>query len=152
MAIRTIRKDDDPVLRKISRDVEVFDDKLRDLIDDMIDTMYDADGIGLAAPQVGILKRVIVIDLYDDNGVIILINPEIIAQSGNQNEIEGCLSIPGKAGRVERPFYVKVKGFDEFGNEVEYEGEQLLARAFCHEIDHLDGVLFTDKAILEDVE
>lgn len=152
MAIRNIRKDEDAVLRKKSRVITSFDAKLKDLVEDMLETMYDADGIGLAAPQIGLLKRIIVIDLYDDNGVKVLINPEIIEESGTQNEIEGCLSLPDKAGRVVRPFYVKVKGQDIDGNEIFMEGDDLLARAFCHEIDHLDGVLFTDKAVMVDLE
>ncbi len=153
MALRTIRTDDDPVLRKKSRKVEKFDDRLKALVDDMIETMYDADGIGLAAPQVGILRRVIVIDLYDDNGAGVYINPEIIAQSGDQFEIEGCLSLPGLNGRVHRPQRVTVRYQTLDGSVVEKDGEDLLARAFCHEIDHLNGVLFTDNAeILSDEE
>lgn len=152
MAIRNIRTDEDAVLRKKSREITAFDGKLKDIVEDMIETMYDADGIGLAAPQIGLLKKIIVIDLYDDEGVKVLINPEIIEESGTQNEIEGCLSLPNKAGRVVRPFYVKVKGQDVEGNEVTMEGEDLLARAFCHEIDHLNGVLFTDMAVMVDLE
>jgi peptide deformylase len=152
MAIRNIRTDEDAVLRKKSREITKFDTKLKVLVEDMIETMYDADGIGLAAPQIGLLKRLIVIDLYDEEGVKVLINPEIIEESGTQNEIEGCLSLPGKAGRVVRPFYVKVKGKDIDGNEVIMEGEDLLARAFCHEIDHLEGILFTDNAVMVDFE
>ncbi|BEP29468.1 peptide deformylase [Helicovermis profundi] len=150
MASRTIRIDEDPVLRKKSREVKEVDSKIVNLIDDMIETMYDADGIGLAAPQVGILKRIIVIDLYDDTGVKILINPEIIEQSGHQFEMEGCLSVPGVSGTVSRPMNVKVKGLDKKGEYKEYEAEGLLARAFCHEIDHLDGILFTDKATIRE--
>lgn len=152
MAIRGIRTDEDAVLRKQSREVTTFDEKLKGLVNDMIETMYDADGIGLAAPQVGILKRIIVIDLYDDEGVRVLINPEIIEESGTQNEIEGCLSLPGKAGRVVRPFYVKVKGKNLDGEVITMEGDDLLARAFCHEIDHLNGILFTDTAVMVDIE
>lgn len=151
MALRTIRKDDESVLRKKSREVEKIDNKTIELINDMLDTMYEADGVGLAAPQVGILKRIIVIDTYDGHKPYILINPEILEQSGTQYEIEGCLSVPGVHGKVERPAIVKVTGLDEFGKTVTYTGDDLLARAFCHEIDHLDGVLFTDKADMVDV-
>ena len=152
MAIREIRKDGDPVLRKKSKPVEVVDDKIREIVRDMIDTMYEADGVGLAAPQVGILKRIIVIDIYDDTGVKVLINPEFIEKSGMQEDSEGCLSVPGVTGLVKRPEYVKIKGLNEKGEEVVYEGTELLARAFCHEVDHLEGVLFTDLAILDEDE
>lgn len=147
MAIRTIRTDDDPVLRKTARVVEEVDDKIKILVEDMIDTMYEADGVGLAAPQVGILKRVIVIDIYDETGVKIIINPEIVESSGEQIEEEGCLSLPGLSGTVERPMVVKVKGLDIDGQPMEIVGEELLARALCHEIDHLNGILFKDKII-----
>ncbi len=113
----------------------------------MIETMYDADGVGLAAPQVGILKRVVVIDIYDESGVKVLVNPEIIDQEGEQEEVEGCLSLPGKAGVVKRPARVVVKALNEKGQAYTIEGTGLLARALCHEIDHLNGVLFTDKVI-----
>jgi peptide deformylase len=146
MAIRNIRKEDDPVLRKVSRPVEKIDGKLLNLIGDMLDTMYEAEGVGLAAPQVGILKRVVVIDTYEGNKPYILINPVIIEEKGLQNEIEGCLSVPGVHGKVKRPEYVRVEGLDEKGKRVEYEGTDLLARAFCHEIDHLNGILFIDNA------
>ena len=145
MAIRTIRTDEDPVLRKKSRVIDQVDLKLQGLIEDMIETMYDADGVGLAAPQVGILKRVVVIDIYDETGVKILVNPEIIEEEGEQEEVEGCLSVPGKAGVVMRPARVVVKALNENGEAFTLEGTGLLARALCHEIDHLDGVLFTDK-------
>ena len=144
MAIRNIRKEDDPVLRKISKSVDQIDDKIITLLDDMIETMYDADGVGLAAPQVGILKRVIVIDIGE--GVIELINPEIVAEDGVQCDNEGCLSLPGITEEVTRPRAVTVKGLDRFGNEIILEGEELLARALCHEIDHLNGILFIDRA------
>ena len=117
--------------------------RIRILIEDMIDTMYEAMGVGLAAPQVGILKRIVVIDVGE--GPIVLINPVILETSGEQTGDEGCLSVPGKAGQVTRPNYVKVKAFDENMEEVIYEGEELLARAFCHEIDHLDGHLYVEK-------
>lgn len=148
MAIRIIRKDSDPVLRKLAKVVDQFDDKLAILVDDMVDTMYDADGVGLAAPQIGILKRVAVIDVYDDTGVKILINPEIVERVGEQYEIEGCLSLPGISGRVKRPSWVKVSYQDMRGNSHSIEGVDLLARALCHEIDHLNGILFTDTAEL----
>ena len=143
MAIRQIVQIGDPVLRKKSKVVEKIDAKIIQLLDDMADTMYHADGVGLAAPQVGILKRVVVIDIGD--GLLELINPEIIETSGEQLDDEGCLSVVGEAGAVRRPYRVKVRAFDRNGNLFEIDGEELLARAFCHEIDHLEGVLFVDK-------
>lgn len=148
MAIRTIRTDDDPILRKISKGVTVYDDKLEILIEDMIETMHHADGIGLAAPQIGILKRVIVIDLYDEDGPMALINPRIIDQNGLQMEEEGCLSLPGRHGVVKRPLTVTVQFEEMDGNTYEIEGEELLARVLCHEIDHLDGILYIDKEVI----
>lgn len=145
MALRTIRTEEDPVLRKISKPVKEVTSKIVTLIDDMLDTMYEAMGVGLAAPQVGILKRIVVIDVGE--GPIVLINPEILETSGEQTGDEGCLSVPGMAGQVTRPNYVKVKAMDEDMNEVIYEGTELLARAFCHEIDHLDGKMYMDLAI-----
>lgn len=142
MALRTIRVEGDPVLNKISRPVEAMTPRIHDLITDMLETMYDAMGVGLAAPQVGILKRIVTIDVGD--GPIVLINPVILETAGEQTGDEGCLSVPGMAGQVTRPDYVKVKALDVNMNEVEYEGEGLLARAFCHEIDHLDGHLYTE--------
>lgn len=142
MAIRTIRVQGDEVLTKKSRPIKEMTPKLRVLAEDMLDTMYEAMGVGLAAPQVGILKRIVTIDVGE--GPIILINPEIIETSGEQTGEEGCLSVPGMAGQVTRPNYVKVKALDMDMNEVIYEGEELLARAFCHEIDHLDGKMYTD--------
>ncbi len=147
MAIRTIRTDEDPILRKKSRAVDQVDDKIRTLVEDMIETMYDADGVGLAAPQIGILKRIFVVDVYDETGVKVLINPEFIEQEGEQVEVEGCLSLPGKSGIVKRPEHVVIEALNEHGEKVRYEGTDLLARAFCHEFDHLEGVLFTDKVI-----
>ena len=144
MALRTIRVEGDEVLTKVSRPVDKMTPRIHDLITDMLDTMYDAMGVGLAAPQVGILKRIVVIDIGE--GPIVLINPEIVEKSGEQTGDEGCLSVPGMAGQVTRPNYVKVKAQDEDMNEVEYEGEGLLARAFCHELDHLDGHLYVEKA------
>lgn len=146
MALRRVtnyKKDD--VLRKKSKYVDDINKKILKILDDMAETMYSADGVGLAAPQVGLLKRLAVIDVGE--GLIKLINPEIIEQEGEQQEIEGCLSIPGLRGEVIRPTRVKVRALNTEGESVEYEGTDLLARAFCHEIDHLDGVLFIDKAI-----
>ena len=142
MALRTIRVEGDEVLTKVSRPVDKMTPRIHDLITDMLDTMYDAMGVGLAAPQVGILKRIVVIDIGE--GPIVLINPEIVEKSGEQTGDEGCLSVPVMAGQVTRPNYVKVKAQDEDMNEVEYEGEGLLARAFCHELDHLDGHMYTE--------
>lgn len=142
MALRTIRTEGDPVLKKISRPVQEMTPRIRELIVDMLDTMYDAMGVGLAAPQVGILKRIVTIDVGD--GPIVLINPEILESSGEQTGDEGCLSVPGMAGQVTRPDYVKVKALDINMEEAVYEGEDLLARAFCHEIDHLDGKMYTE--------
>ena len=141
MAIRTIVKVGDPVLSKKCRAVENIDERIITLLDDMIDTLYDSGGVGLAAPQVGILKRIAVIDIGD--GLIELINPEIVAEEGTQNDLEGCLSLPGKWGYVERPKKVTVRAMDRTGDMYEYEGEGLLARAFCHELEHLDGILFS---------
>lgn len=142
MALRTIRVQGDSVLTKKSRTVDKMTPRIGELITDMLDTMYDAMGVGLAAPQVGILKRIVVIDVGE--GPIMLINPEILETSGEQTGDEGCLSVPGMAGQVTRPNYVKVKAFDVNMNEQIYEGEGLLARAFCHEIDHLDGKMYTE--------
>lgn len=141
--IREIVKEGDDVLRKVCRPVEKFDEKLHLLLDDMYETMLSADGVGLAAPQVGILRRIAVIDVGE--GKIELINPEIIKTSGEQTGDEGCLSSPGVFGKVTRPNFVTVKAKDRFGKDFEISGKELLARAFCHEIDHLDGVLFVDK-------
>lgn len=142
MALRTIRVQGDSVLTKKSRTVDKMTTRIGELITDMLDTMYDAMGVGLAAPQVGILKRIVVIDVGE--GPIVLINPEILETSGEQTGDEGCLSVPGMAGQVTRPNYVKVKALDVNMNEQIYEGEGLLARAFCHEIDHLDGKMYTE--------
>lgn len=142
MAIRQIREMGDEVLTKVSKVVKKVSPRTLMLIEDMLDTMYETGGVGLAAPQVGILQRIVVIDVGD--GPIVLINPEIIETSGEQTGDEGCLSVPGKAGCVTRPNYVKVKAMDENMEEVIYEGEELLARAFCHEIDHLDGHLYVE--------
>ena len=143
MAIRKIREIGDDVLEKVCKEVTDMTDRTKVLIEDMLDTMYDAMGVGLAAPQVGILKRIVVIDIGE--GPIILVNPEILETAGEQTGEEGCLSLPGKSGTVTRPNYVKVKALNEEMEEVVYEGEGLLARAFCHEIDHLDGHLYVEK-------
>ena len=142
MAIRSIRAIGEEVLKKECKAVTEVTDHTLELIEDMFDTMYSAGGVGLAAPQVGILKRIVVIDVGE--GPIVLINPEILATSGEQTGDEGCLSVPGMAGQVTRPNYVKVKALDVNMEEVIYEGEELLARAFCHEIDHLDGKMYTE--------
>ena len=142
MALRPIRVQGDSVLTKKSRTVDKMTPRIGELITDMLDTMYDAMGVGLAAPQVGILKRIVVIDVGE--GPIVLINPEILETSGEQTGDEGCLSVPGMAGQVTRPNYVKVKALDVNMDEQIYEGEGLLARAFCHEIDHLDGKMYTE--------
>ena len=143
MAIRNIRKIGDDILRKNCRAVDVIDDKIITLLDDMADTMREADGAGLAAPQVGVLKRVVVIDVGE--GLIELINPEIVATEGSVIDAEGCLSVPGKWGTVIRPEKVTVKALNRSGEEIVLTGEGMLAKAFCHELDHLDGVLFVDK-------
>lgn len=147
MAIRNIRTYGDSCLTKECKPVKEMNRKLEVLIEDMLDTMYEANGVGLAAPQVGILKQVVVIDVseYGDNPII-LINPEIIETDGEQTGEEGCLSVPGKSGVVTRPNYVKVKAFNENMEEVIYEGTELLARAFCHEIDHLHGIVYVSRA------
>ena len=147
MALRNIVKVGDPILTKKSRVVEKFDDRLAVLIDDMFDTMYDANGVGLAAVQVGMLRRVVVIDCGD--GPIELVNPEIVKAEGEQRESEGCLSLPGQYGVTLRPAKVQVKGQDRNGKWHIYTGEDLKARCFCHELDHLEGILFTEKTIKE---
>ena len=144
MALRNIRIDGDDILRKKCRPITEMTPKIQELIDDMLETMYEADGVGLAAPQVGMLKRLVVIDVGE--GPIVLINPEIIEKSGEQTGMEGCLSLPGKAGEVTRPNHVVCKAFNEDMEEITVEGEELLARAICHELDHLDGILYKDLA------
>ena len=144
MALRNIIRLGDEILSKKCREVTEINDRVQQLIDDMLETMYDADGVGLAAPQVGVLRRLFVVDVGD--GPMVLINPEIIERSGEQEGSEGCLSVPGKSGTVKRPNYVKIRGTGRDGEPVEYEGEELLARAFCHEYDHLDGVMYTELA------
>lgn len=145
MAIRNIRTEGDEVLRKVSRPVENIDEKILTLIKDMAETMYKADGVGLAAPQIGVLKRIVVIDVGE--GLLHLINPRIVDKKGEQSEVEGCLSIPGIYGEVKRPAWVKVEALNMQGETFQVEGEGLLAVALCHEIDHLDGILFKDLAI-----
>ncbi len=152
MAIRTIRTMGDEILEKTCRKVETMTERTKDLIHDMFDTMYEAGGVGLAAPQVGILKRIVVIDT--DGTPYVLINPEILETSGTQTGQEGCLSLPGKYGIVTRPNYVKVRAYDENMNLYELEGRELLARAICHECEHLDGILYVEhvEGELMDVE
>ncbi|MBU5293354.1 peptide deformylase [Anaerosalibacter bizertensis] len=149
MAIRQLRYVNDPILRKKSREVTKIDDRIKTLLNDMAETMYENEGVGLAAPQVGILRKVIVIDIGE--GILKLINPEIIEKEGESLDIEGCLSVPNRAGKVLRPERVKVKYLDIDGKKKIIEGTGLLARALCHEIDHLNGVLFIDK-VVEEVE
>ena len=145
MAIRNIVKIGDPILRKTSRKVEKFDEKLFCLLDDMKDTMNAAEGVGLAAVQVGVLRRVVIVDVGD--GLIELINPEIIEFEGEQEDYEGCLSLPGEYGIVKRPNYVKLRAQNRKGQWKLYTGTELKARCFCHEIDHLDGIVYKDKEI-----
>ncbi|MBZ2173930.1 peptide deformylase [Schnuerera sp. xch1] len=147
MAIRQIRYNGDPILRKVSREVTEINDRIKTLMEDMIETMYENEGVGLAAVQVGVLRRVVVIDI--GQGPIKLINPEIIEEEGENIDVEGCLSIPNRSGTVKRPERVKVKYLDEFGEEKVIEGTGFLAKALCHEIDHLEGILFIDKIIEE---
>ncbi len=144
MALRNIREIGDPVLNKKCKEVTQISSRISELIDDMFDTMYEADGVGLAAPQVGILKRIVVIDVTGENPIL-LINPVIVETSGEQRGNEGCLSVPGKTGIVTRPNYVKVKAYNEKMEPFELEGTELLARAICHEVEHLDGHLYVEK-------
>lgn len=144
MAIRNIREIGDPVLNKPCKEVTEITQRTKDLIQDMFETMYQADGVGLAAPQVGILKRIVVVDVTGEDPVL-LINPVIMEESGEQTGNEGCLSVPGKTGAVTRPYYVKIKAYDENLKPFEIEGTELLARAFCHEIDHLEGHLYVER-------
>ncbi len=144
MAYRQIRKDGDEVLRKTSRPVDTIDKKILSLLEDMADTMYRADGVGLAAPQIGVLKRMVVIDVGD--GLYEMINPVILEQSGDQDGVEGCLSIPGVLGKVNRPMNVTLRYTDRNGENITIEASEFFARAICHELDHLDGILYKDKA------
>lgn len=145
MALREIRTDEDPILRKQSKKVTEINNRIKILLEDMEETMIDANGVGLAAPQIGVLRRVITIDVGE--GVMKIINPEIMEVRGTIIDIEGCLSIPGISGTVERPEWVKLKYLNESGQEEIIEGTDLLARAICHEVDHLNGILYTDKVI-----
>ncbi len=144
MAIRNVRKLGDETLETVCRPVKNMTAHIQELIDDMFDTMYDANGVGLAAPQVGVLRRIVVIDVTGEDPYV-LINPEIIETQGEQETYEGCLSVPGKIGVVKRPAYVKAKALDRNMEEFVIEGEELLARAICHELDHLDGIMYTSK-------
>lgn len=145
MALRTIITEGDPVLAKVCRPVEKFDDRLHTLLDDMKETLFESNGVGLAAPQIGILRRVALVLDPEDN-VIELINPTIISAEGEQTGLEGCLSVPGKYGVVTRPMYVTVRAQDRNGNTFEVSGEEITARCFCHELEHLDGHLFVERA------
>lgn len=158
MALRTIREEQDPILRKISKEVKVITPRIKELIEDMAETMYDANGVGLAAPQVGILKRIILVDVdMEEEDLYVFINPVITKSEGKCNGTEGCLSVPGKFGFVDRPEKITVEYMDENGEEMILEAEGFFARAICHEIDHLNGILFIDKpeyteAVEEDEE
>ena len=153
MAIRNIRIMGDPILEKVCKEVKEVTPRIKELMEDMLEIMYDANGVGLAAPQVGVLKRIVVIDVTGEDPIV-LINPRILETSGEQTGGEGCLSLPGKSGTVTRPNYVKVKAYDREMKPFEIEGTELLARAFCHEIDHLDGHMYVEKVegALTDVE
>ena len=142
MALRRIHTADEPALHKVCKNVTSFDWRLHKLLDDMRDTLIDSNGVGLAAPQVGILRRVVLVDNGEE--ILELVNPELIETSGEQVDVEGCLSVPGKYGIVKRPLYAKVKAQDRFGNWYEADGEELTARCFCHELDHLDGIVYTE--------
>ena len=144
MATRKIREIGDPVLTKKCKEVTEVTPRLKELIDDMFETLYEENGVGLAAPQVGILKRVVVIDTTGEDPIL-MINPKILETSGEQEGYEGCLSVPGKTGHVKRPNYVKALAYDEDMNPFEVEGTELLARAICHELDHLEGILYVDR-------
>ena len=144
MALRNILTDGNPTLKKVCRPVTAFDERLATLIDDMKETVVHANGVGLAAPQVGVLRRVVVVDLGDE--IVELVNPRILEQEGEQDGLEGCLSVPERYGMVKRPMRVKIEAQDRHGDWYEYEGEELIARCFCHELEHLDGHLYTEKA------
>lgn len=151
MGIRKILTDKDPALHKVCKEVEVFDKKLHKLLDDMAETLEEAQGVGLAAPQVGILRRVVIVDTGDQ--ILELINPTMLETSGEQIGAEGCLSVPGQYGLVKRPNYAKVRAQDRNGLWFEVEGEELIARCFCHELDHLDGIVYTqvmDRILTEE--
>ena len=142
MGLRKILTDKDPALHKVCKPVEVFDKKLHKLLDDMRETLIDSNGVGLAAPQVGILRRVVLVDVGDE--ILELVNPEMLETDGEQVGPEGCLSVPGKYGLVKRPYWAKVRAQDRNGDWYEAEGEELIARCFCHELDHLDGIVYTE--------
>ena len=145
MGLRKILTDKEPALHKVCKPVTAFDEKLHKLLDDMNETLIDSGGVGLAAPQVGILRRVFLVDVgLDGNEIIEFINPEILETDGEQEGPEGCLSVPGKYGLVKRPYYVKVRAQDRYGDWFEAEGEELIGRCFCHENDHLDGIVYTE--------
>ena len=147
MAIRNIRQEGDEILKKRSKEVEVIDERIVELIDDMVETLHKYNGLGLAAVQVGILKRILVVDLYDGKPIIKLINPVIIEQKGEQEVDEGCLSFPNKYAKVIRPKEVVVEGVNEKGEKITVKGKELLAQALCHEIDHLNGITFVEKML-----
>ena len=142
MGLRKILTDKDPALHKVCKPVEKFDAKLHKLLDDMRDTLLDSGGVGLAAPQIGILRRVVVVDVGDE--IVELVNPTMLETDGEQGGPEGCLSVPGKYGLVKRPYYAKVRAQDRYGEWFEAEGEELIGRCFCHELDHLDGIIYTE--------
>ena len=142
MGLRKILTDEEPSLHKVCRPVEKFDGRLHKLLDDMVETMQDAHGVGLAAPQIGILRRVVVVDTGDE--VLELVNPTLLETDGEQLGAEGCLSVPGKYGLVNRPYYAKVRAQNRYGEWFEAEGEEIIARCFCHELDHLDGIVYTE--------
>ena len=142
MGLRKILTDKEPALHKVCKPVTAFDSKLHKLLDDMKETLADANGVGLAAPQVGILRRVVIVDTGDE--VLELVNPSLVETDGEQTGVEGCLSVPGKYGLVTRPYYAKVSAQDRNGNWFEAEGEEIVARCFCHELDHLDGIMYTE--------
>ena len=145
MGLRKILTDKDPALHKVCRPVEKFDGRLHKLLDDMAETLEQANGVGLAAPQIGILRRVVLVDVgMEENEIVEFINPELIETDGEQYGAEGCLSVPGKYGLVKRPMYAKVRAQDRNGDWFEAEGEELIARCFCHELDHLDGIVYTE--------
>ena len=147
MAIRVVRENGDEILRKKSREVESIYDKIREILDDMVETLHKYNGVGLAGPQIGILKRIIVIDLYDDERPMKLINPAIVKEKGKQEVEEGCLSFPNQYGKIIRPAEVTVEALNENGEKVKIKAKELLAQALCHEIDHLNGILFVDKIL-----
>ena len=143
MGLRKILTDKEPALHKVCKPVVNFDSKLHKLLDDMVETLRDANGVGLAAPQIGIIRRVVIVDTGDDE-MLELVNPTLLETSGEQCGPEGCLSVPGRYGLVKRPYYAKVRAQDRYGNWFEAEGEELIARCFCHELDHLDGIMYTE--------